>query len=196
MTNRIDFDELPKTFREAICFARNLEIEYLWIDSLYIIQDSIQDWEDESAQMGSVYRNALLAQPCRVKRSNGLYDLDTGAWKDVLHSASKIYPHGFPSKEGLYLNPVLTQYPKQLPVEQGEASDNQKPSLNTSPREGLDIWGSAIAEYSKCSSTVEKDKRVAISGLAKHIQPLLDGFRGTSRYLAGIWEPSLPQQLL
>ena len=51
---------LPKTFRQAIQFTRKLGIQYLWIDSLCIIQDSHQDWQHEAALMGSIYENAFI----------------------------------------------------------------------------------------------------------------------------------------
>jgi hypothetical protein len=35
-------------------------LDYLWIDFLCIIQDSIEDWEVETAKMTSIYSNALL----------------------------------------------------------------------------------------------------------------------------------------
>ncbi|UPL01781.1 hypothetical protein LCI18_012715 [Fusarium solani-melongenae] len=56
-------EELPKTFRDTIVVARTLGVRYLWIDALCIIQDSQEDWERESALMGSVYANALCNIP-------------------------------------------------------------------------------------------------------------------------------------
>ncbi|KAK7409072.1 hypothetical protein QQX98_008776, partial [Neonectria punicea] len=56
----IDFSSLPLTHREAILATLYLGIRYLWIDSICIIQDSHQDWEAESAKMGSVYSAAHL----------------------------------------------------------------------------------------------------------------------------------------
>ena len=56
----IDFNELPQTFRDAISVSRSLGINYLWIDSLYIIQNDIEDWERESVKMEQVYSNAKL----------------------------------------------------------------------------------------------------------------------------------------
>ncbi len=53
-------DRLPKTFRETLLFARGIGIEYVWIDSLCIIQDSYEDWEVESRKMGTIYNNASL----------------------------------------------------------------------------------------------------------------------------------------
>jgi hypothetical protein len=55
-------DELPKTFRHAIHIARRLDVRYLWIDAICIIQDSEfeEDWLRESEKMGSIFANALL----------------------------------------------------------------------------------------------------------------------------------------
>ncbi|CCC12101.1 unnamed protein product [Sordaria macrospora k-hell] len=51
---------LPQTLQDAIAVTRRLNQRYLWIDALCIIQDDLSDWEVESAQMATVYRNAYL----------------------------------------------------------------------------------------------------------------------------------------
>lgn len=51
---------LPKMFQDVIFIARQLGIDYIWIDSLCIIQDSQVDWSREAAIMGDVYRFAYL----------------------------------------------------------------------------------------------------------------------------------------
>lgn len=56
----ISIDLLPRTFREAIQFTRALEINYLWIDALCIVQDSEDDWIRESTLMSSVYSQSWL----------------------------------------------------------------------------------------------------------------------------------------
>jgi hypothetical protein len=88
MTRDIAIAKLPKTFQDAITITRRLNIRYLWIDSLCIVQDSVDDWQSESVKMRDVYsnsflniaaaaapdgrtgcfldRNALLAGPCRA----------------------------------------------------------------------------------------------------------------------------------
>lgn len=58
--NSISYSSLPATFRDAITITRNLGIQYLWIDSLCIIQDSRDDWEQESSNMGPVFRDSTL----------------------------------------------------------------------------------------------------------------------------------------
>ncbi|KAM5343900.1 hypothetical protein ACJ41O_012437 [Fusarium nematophilum] len=52
--------DIPKTFRDAVQVARALDIAYIWIDSLCIIQDDSADWEAEAARMGLVYANSYL----------------------------------------------------------------------------------------------------------------------------------------
>ncbi|MCJ1461965.1 hypothetical protein MMC07_000565 [Pseudocyphellaria aurata] len=51
---------LHKTFRDAVIIARNLKLQYLWIDSLCIIQDDWKDWEAESSMMADVYSNSAV----------------------------------------------------------------------------------------------------------------------------------------
>jgi hypothetical protein len=48
----IPFHILPLTFRQAISITSRLGEKYIWIDSLCIIQDSVQDWMEESQTMG------------------------------------------------------------------------------------------------------------------------------------------------
>lgn len=36
---RIEWNSLPQTFKDAVLVTRALEVPYLWIDSLCIIQD-------------------------------------------------------------------------------------------------------------------------------------------------------------
>ncbi len=52
--------QLTKTFRHAIHITRSLGLEYLWIDSLCIIQDDEQDWLRESDLMSSVYGGSAI----------------------------------------------------------------------------------------------------------------------------------------
>jgi len=54
------YSTLPANFRDAITITRKLNIRYLWIDTLCILQDSSEDWAKESANMGLVYRKSAL----------------------------------------------------------------------------------------------------------------------------------------
>jgi len=71
----IDLDTLPPVFRDAIEISRSLEVPYIWIDALCIIQDDAEDWDKEAALMGQVYSNAFcnLGASAAAERSVGLY---------------------------------------------------------------------------------------------------------------------------
>lgn len=56
----IPFATMPTTFQDAIKLANTLGIQYIWIDSLCIIQDSKEDWNIEAAHMASVYSQAYV----------------------------------------------------------------------------------------------------------------------------------------
>lgn len=56
----VKFDGLPKTFKDAVIISRSLGIQYLWIDSLCILQNSTEDWEREAAGMNTVYANCYI----------------------------------------------------------------------------------------------------------------------------------------
>ena len=53
-------EAIPATFRDGILVTRRLGYQYLWIDSLCILQDSKEDWARESSQMQHYYKNAIL----------------------------------------------------------------------------------------------------------------------------------------
>lgn len=59
MRNGISISELPALYQDAITVCQHLEIRYVWIDSLCIIQDQELDWTREIAAMGEIYSNAL-----------------------------------------------------------------------------------------------------------------------------------------
>lgn len=56
----IDTADLPQTITDAIVVCRRLGFEYLWVDSLCILQDDIADKDRELSGMYKVYRNADL----------------------------------------------------------------------------------------------------------------------------------------
>ncbi len=71
----IPMSTLPRTFQDAVFMTRRLGLQYLWIDSLCILQDSEEDWAKESAMMGQVYSNAFctLAASAAANATEGLF---------------------------------------------------------------------------------------------------------------------------
>jgi hypothetical protein len=51
---------LPLSFQDAIDICRKLDIRFLWIDSLCIIQDSNKDWQEQASQMADIYSEAYV----------------------------------------------------------------------------------------------------------------------------------------
>lgn len=54
----IPWDTLPTTFQDAARFALSLGINYLWIDSICIIQGDRKDWQREAGKMNEIYKNS------------------------------------------------------------------------------------------------------------------------------------------
>jgi hypothetical protein len=75
----IQFNELSKTFKDAVNVTRRLGIRYLWIDSLCIIQDSKEDWAREASRMSDVYNNATvtISVDAAASPSDGLFPTAT-----------------------------------------------------------------------------------------------------------------------
>jgi hypothetical protein len=47
--------DLPPTIRDACFAAFNLNISYIWVDCLCIVQNDAEDWALEAPKMGSRY---------------------------------------------------------------------------------------------------------------------------------------------
>ncbi|KAI1099794.1 HET-domain-containing protein [Jackrogersella minutella] len=71
----ISIESFPKTFQDAIFVTRQLQCRYLWIDSLCIIQDSVEDWKNEASRMADVYGNSYvtISATASVNSGGGLF---------------------------------------------------------------------------------------------------------------------------
>lgn len=77
------WDALPRTFQDAIIFTRRLKIQYLWIDSLCIVQDSWNDWSVQSSKMPSIYENSYvtLAATSSASSAGGCFSRASSRYK-------------------------------------------------------------------------------------------------------------------
>lgn len=64
------------------------------------------------------------------------------------------------------------------------------PLKNRSQKNLLDWWYDRVHDYTGCGLTKRSDKLIAISGIAEKLLPLVK-----DRYVAGLWEKSLPWAL-
>jgi hypothetical protein len=62
----IDIDVLPKTFQHAIQICRQMDVSYMWIDSMCIFQDDLTDCHVQANTMHQVYSLAL----CNIAASS------------------------------------------------------------------------------------------------------------------------------
>jgi len=60
VNNYVPLETLPKTYADAVMIARELQIPYLWIDSMCIMQDDNEDWVHESSMMAHIFQNCVL----------------------------------------------------------------------------------------------------------------------------------------
>ncbi|KAI1456987.1 heterokaryon incompatibility protein-domain-containing protein [Annulohypoxylon moriforme] len=86
----LDIEQLPTNFRDAVSIASELNIQYLWIDSLCIIQegDDGVDLVQELAKMGLIYWNAwlIISAISSPNSSDGCFIMDK--WPDLCFSVS------------------------------------------------------------------------------------------------------------
>lgn len=71
----ISWASLPTTFQDAIDLTRRLGLEFIWIDSLCIVQDDVYDWRQEGGNMANIYSNSYvtLAAVASGNSAKGLY---------------------------------------------------------------------------------------------------------------------------
>lgn len=69
----IEVATLPKTFQQAVQITRDLGLQFLWIDSLCIVQDDPEDWDYESRLMEQVFSSAYatIAATCATGTNDG-----------------------------------------------------------------------------------------------------------------------------
>ncbi|KAJ4005495.1 hypothetical protein NW766_011044 [Fusarium irregulare] len=72
LRQQIPFERLPQTFKDAVTATRSLNVEYLWIDSLCIIQEDPEDWKYEAARMEDVFHSAY----CTIAANSSTSSLD------------------------------------------------------------------------------------------------------------------------
>ncbi|PMD17228.1 HET-domain-containing protein, partial [Hyaloscypha hepaticicola] len=175
---RISLEDLTRVFQDAIHVTRFMGIDYIWIDSLCIIQDSPEDWAKESLLMEDVYSNSYcnIAATHASSGEDGCFDEVTNS---LLLQRAWVFQERILAPRVLHFAPFMLN--KALHAK--SASDRRLAARIT--------WMYLLNHYTACKLTLESDRLIAISGLAKLLQPMMG-----CRYLAGPWEDSLVAQLV
>ena len=59
LRNGIPLNKFDPTIRDAILVTRALEITYIWIDALCILQDG-KEWSEEASKMNEIYGGSTV----------------------------------------------------------------------------------------------------------------------------------------
>lgn len=87
----IPWGDFSQNFKDAIHFCRRLQISYIWIDCLCIVQDDELDWREQSAEMYSIYSNAFMTLAATSSENS-----DGGCYSQARsqYLAKEISPYG------------------------------------------------------------------------------------------------------
>ncbi|KAF1989419.1 HET-domain-containing protein [Aulographum hederae CBS 113979] len=204
---RLICSHLPVAFREAIQIVRSLGLQYLWIDSLCIVQDDAAEWAVESARMANIYENSYLTilqqddglSPCSVR-------FDAYRSKSSSnHRPSNIEDHHLSSRGWCFQERLLsgrllhcTETELILECKDDEwcecgdlAKHFKSPdllSMFSKEHVSGSEWQQMIAIYSRKDFTHRRDIFPALTGMANRVQ-------GLGKYHAGMWESTLAQDM-
>ncbi|KAG6360986.1 hypothetical protein INS49_009205 [Diaporthe citri] len=160
-----------KTFVDAIETSRQLQIPYIWIDSLCIIQDSKDDWQHQCPQMCNIYKRSYcnIAATSAIDDTEGCFferdvDIDLPLrrqlsprvlnftktqmyWECDEMQASESHPYGFPEEawanlKGKALNP-FSLLNMNLEEEDALIDTGVSPLV----KRAFDVWGNAVSAY-------------------------------------------------
>ncbi|KAM0148226.1 hypothetical protein ACHAQE_009922 [Botrytis cinerea] len=217
MMIKIPEDNLTKTFQDAIRISRALGIEYIWIDSLCIIQDSSSDWQAEAVLMQSVYSNLEIniattwaadgRQGCFLQPQDYIAKVHVRNLKppsdkswDISNLSDDLdyiplTRRAWVLQERLLSTRTLHFSEREMIWEckTGGARENflrivKRKQEKTSLAH---MWDDIVRQYTNANLTKTSDKLIAIGGIARATQ-----LESGDRYLAGLWEKDIEVKLL
>jgi Heterokaryon incompatibility protein (HET) len=272
--NAVLLRHLPLTFQHAIQFACELNVRWLWIDALCILQEDDEDWLFESAQMDKVYRHSYcnISATAAMDGSEGLFynrnssrkwfesvtlrttDLKEDPPDTVRCTISDLsfwatYVENAPANrrawvfQERFLAPRVVHWcknqiafecreldraecrPEGLPhfqMEGGELIDEARlkgidketgkrlREIRLAPRRRgsssgkevdpkllfYEIWKRVVEVYTKMELTQERDRLIALSGIARMMTSTMKAEGNDDKYLAGMWQNYMASQLL
>ncbi len=221
----IPWDSLSALFQEAIQVTSRLGFEYLWIDSICIIQDSEDDWRQEVAHMADVYANAFLTIAATHAKdgSSGLFSTIPSRFQPALvpalreetyfrrtwihpQEADLVYDSTLAAETPLLTRAWVFQERQLSPRVlyflsaevawqcNGAVQCECTPAALSPQHENQYVvdstvdWNRLLSVYTSLSLSFQKDKFAAIGGIART-------FQGSGRYIAGLWEGNIYENL-
>ncbi|KAF1993672.1 HET-domain-containing protein [Amniculicola lignicola CBS 123094] len=210
----IPWDDLQKTFQDAVSVTYRLGIRYLWIDSLCIIQDDIHDWRHEGSLMANIYAHCYFT--IAASRSSDSYqgcfiheDYTLNVREELKHIDDVYDDPDFPLLRRAWvfqernLSPRTVHFgPNELLWECMAKVECECLELYFSPDDRISTesshiltpsrqWYNIVTEYSAKALTFEKDILPALQGVARVMQS-----KRRCQYYAGLWQDTLLLDLL
>jgi hypothetical protein len=56
----LETSSLLKTLKDAMEITRGLNLEYIWIDRICIVQDDVDDWTEQASLIAKIYASAYV----------------------------------------------------------------------------------------------------------------------------------------
>jgi Heterokaryon incompatibility protein (HET) len=218
----ITWEKLPPTFRDAMKICMELDVQYIWIDSLCIVQDDDKDWKVEAHKMGKIYENAYftIAATSAQDSSQGLFgqrkplDIVELLYERVEGNKSQVFAYIEPQVEKeMGLSPlsqrawVLQEYLLARRTvhftKHGlvwTCKNQERSSIRHITSEFGEVWATIfedtwtalVGSYTRRQLTVNTDKLVAIAGLSLKFEERRPG----RTYRQGLWLEDMPHDLL
>lgn len=202
--------DLPKTYEDAIVITRRLKIRYIWIDSLCIVQDDEKDWQQESAKMASVYRNAhvtLAASAssdshggCIFLRSPSLHIKSSAAKEEVLvrpytQESRSILQSPLNQRAWVLQENVLSRRTIYFATDQlfwkCQTTRASEDGLFSAPESPAKDWWHLVEDYSSRKLARLGDKYAALAGITTFFAETTG-----ETPVAGLWQNDLHFGLL
>ncbi|OCK83770.1 HET-domain-containing protein, partial [Lepidopterella palustris CBS 459.81] len=195
----IPWHALPPTFQDAITLCAEVGIQYLWIDSLCIVQDDVADWAEESVKMGRIYEEAhftiAASSASDSSQAHSVFAyIEPELEKDL--SGAPLNDRAWVMQE-YYLSRRTVHFTQNGLI--WTCKDQMVPTRRYITSEFGDFWVKAfehdwsalVSSYSKRQMTYKSDKLVALQGLEELFRE-----RDNKTYCYGLWLEDLPQDLL
>ncbi|KAI1296211.1 hypothetical protein F5Y03DRAFT_398893 [Xylaria venustula] len=214
------WEELPKTYQDAIIVTRKLGIRYIWIDSLCIIQDELNDWKEQAANMSGVCENSYLTLAVALATHD---DRDNSICVRRIYDHKVVFPKSVLATRGWTLQETLVSprlltfaavvlfecretsmsecgsghclnpfYIKADDSNLGERQTNFSILEDDHPDEEVYTYWckNIVQDYTSRNLKEPKDRLPALSALASKYSMRLNG-----TYLAGHWRRDLVDSL-
>ncbi|TGO19842.1 hypothetical protein BTUL_0002g00880 [Botrytis tulipae] len=175
----IPTNKMPATSQDAIQYTKSMNILYIWIDSLCIMQDSPEDWNTEAALMDKVYSQCF----CNIAAFYASNENSLNTELFYTRTPDDIVTLEKRASESSPMGLSLISYSNR----DRNFSKDWRSSLQV---RGYEFWGETMSRYVKSSLTYSSDRLVATGAIAREYGIELDDV-----YLAGQWN-ELPLNLL